>query len=372
MESVETLSKRLTAHTRQRVWAYVRVSSETQEDNQSLGMQAEAITKYCAEKGLEAPMFVEEVASAAKPLWVVTLPGAPPEERATQSSPRPRFMLLLNHLRMVKETLGSTSPVYLVVWRLDRLARVDYEQEFFISMFKRDGVKLHSVMPTEDHMLDGGHVKDPARAFTRLVLAGAAAYERAMIELRMGAGMAYKASQGGFTGGHPPFGYEAKNGELVINPYEAAMVRFIFHLRRRYGMSMGGISEHILAHKSKDDHNFYHRPKIGRILRTEQLYRGVYRDRFGATHVRPDLKILPDDEEKILDYDSQPQRTESLGLPGTSSLGPDHPAGSAGGDGGPRSLLGGEESPEGGLPADPQGDVQEGGDQAPGDGGASG
>lgn len=372
MESAEALSHRLTAHTRQRVWAYVRVSSESQEDNQSLGMQTDAIQKYCAEKGLEIPMFVEEVASAAKPMWVVTLPGAPPEERVTQSAPRPRFMLLLNHLRMVKETVGATTPVFLLVWRLDRLARVDYEQEFFISMFKRDGVKLHSVMPTEDHMLDGGHVKDPARAFTRLVLAGAAAYERAMIELRMGAGMAYKASQGGFTGGHPPFGYDAKGGELVINSYEASMVKFIFHLRHRYGLSLGGISDHILAHKSKDDHNYYHRQKIGRILRTEQLYRGVYRDRFGANHVRPDLKILPDDEEKILDYDSQPSCAESLGLPGTSGLGSDYSAGSASGSDGHRGLLGSKEPEAGGLLADPQGNIQTNGEQTSGDGGVAG
>ena len=306
MESIEALSRRLSLQTTCVVWGYVRVSSEGQEDNQSLGMQREAIEKYCVEKKLPAPQFIEEVASAAKPIWVVNLPGSPPEDTVGQSSPRPRFMLLLNHLKQVREAVGGKT--HLIVWRLDRLARVDYEQELFLTMFRQDSVVVHSVMPVEDHMLDGGHVKDPARAFTRTVLAAAAAYERSMIELRMNAGMAYKASQGGFTGGMTPFGYDTKNGELVINPFKAKMVCFIYHLRARYRMSSSGISRYLNAHKAKEDTTRYDHSKIGRILKdNEPLYRGLYTDRFGTPHTRPDLKILPDDPEALLDYGQQTQ-----------------------------------------------------------------
>lgn len=314
MESMEALSKRLALAQRSTVYGYVRVSTEGQEDNQSLAMQRDAIEKYCADKKLEPPQFVEEVASAAKPLWVVNLPGTPADDAQGQSAPRPRLLFLLTHLRAVRDTMGKNAKLHLIVWRLDRLARVDYEQELFITMFQRDGIMLHSVMPTEDHMLDGGHVRDPARAFTRTVLAAASAYERAMIELRMTSGMAYKAAQGGYTGGVPPFGYIAKNAELVIEPFEAQMVIFIFHLRKRYNMSMRQIETYLTKAKSPEDKTLYSRQKIKRMLDNEKLYRGHYTDRYGAVHFRPDLRILPDDPEALLDYQTQPQRAESIRL----------------------------------------------------------
>ena len=266
-------------------------------------------------------------------------------------------MLLLNHLKRVRETLGGAAKTHLIVWRLDRLARVDYEQELFLTMFRQDNVTLHSVMPTEEHMLDGGHVKDPARAFTRTVLAAASAYERAMIEMRMSAGMAYKASQGGFTGGVPPFGYISKNGELIVDPYEAQMVRFIYHLAMRYRMSVRAIGRYLQAHKHATDPNRYDHSKINRILRdNEAMYRGLYTDRFGTSHQRPDLKILPDDPEALLDYDTatQSKRPEGVGLSGEDRHGSAQGTGSQGGDHGHRSVVGGEASVPQRLLADPQ------------------
>ena len=351
-EAIELLSRRLALQTKHTVWGYVRVSTEGQEDNQSLGMQREAIRKYCSEKKLGDPQFIEEVASAAKPIWVVNLPGTPADQQLNQSSPRPRFMLLLNQLKRVKETLGGVSKTHLIVWRLDRLARVDYEQELFLTMFRQDRVQLHSVMPTEDHMLDGGHVKDPSRAFTRTVLAAASAYERAMIDLRMNAGMAYKASQGGFTGGMPPFGYTTNKTELIIDQYEANMVRFIYHLRARYRMSNKGIGRYIDAHKHRDDKRRYDHSKIGRILReNEPLYRGLYTDRFGTPHPRPDLKILPDDPEALLDYapQTESQRPESIGLSGETLNGPFDETGGPGGTGRLGGTFGGEVPSPSGL-----------------------
>lgn len=363
MESIGELSKRLEQQTRQPVWGYVRVSTEGQEDNQSLGMQREAIEKYCLEKNIGVPQFIEEVASAAKPIWVVNLPGTPVEEELGQSAPRPRFMLLINHLKKVRETLGSTIKPHLIVWKLDRLARVDYEQELFLVMFRQDGVTLHSVMPTEDHMLDGGHVKDPARAFTRTVLAAASAYERALIDMRMSAGMAYKASRGGFTGGVPPFGYVAKREELVIDPFEAQMVLFIHYLKARYKMSNKGISRYLDKHKNVNDQNKYDHGKIRRILLdNEPLYRGVYTDRFGTPHPRPDLKILPDDPEALLDYapdKAQSERSEGVGFPGAARNGSPEQAGSPGRNNGPGSLVGGKEPVGAGLPAGTPGSVSE-------------
>jgi DNA invertase Pin-like site-specific DNA recombinase len=370
-ETPERLVKRLESLRKQTVWGYVRVSSETQEDNQSLGMQKADIEKFCTDNKLDHPQFVQEVASAAKPLWVVQLPGAPKEEQVTASAPRPMLLTLLMHLKQVREHLGKSTPLHMIVWKLDRLARVDYEQELFITMFHRDGVRLHSVMPTEEHMLDGGHIKDPARAFTRTVLAAAAQYERAMIELRLSSGLTYKAAQGGYTGGVPPFGYCSKGQELVIVPHEAQMVKYIFHLRHRYQLSESAISRYIMKNKAADDPNHYDRYKIRRILHNKSLYQGIYKDRYGSVHPRPDLKILPDDPEALLDYEqAQPQRTESIGLSG-----PDHQATAerAGDDHRPDGSTRderGQIASETGLPADPQRDLPAAGSGEPHAGGS--
>jgi DNA invertase Pin-like site-specific DNA recombinase len=340
-ETPEHLIRRLELLPKQTVWGYVRVSSDSQEDNQSLGMQKQDIEKYCKDHSIDPPQFVEEVASAAKPMWVVNLPGAPAEDKALNSSPRPLLLTLITHLKKMRESLGKQVPLHLVLWKLDRLARVDYEQELFFTMFQKDAIQLHSVMPTEDHMLDGGHVRDPARAFTRTVMAAVASYERSMIELRMGSGMAYKAAQGGFTGGVQPFGYVIKNADLVIDPHEAQIVRYVYYLKHRYEMSNVSISRWMMKNKDPKDDNYYDRYKIDRIIRNKQLYLGVYKDRYGSLHPRPDLKILPDNPEALLDYvefaATQSQRAEGQRLSDADHqatperTGDDHrPGGSAG------------------------------------------
>jgi DNA invertase Pin-like site-specific DNA recombinase len=361
METPEQLVQRLGASETQAVWGYVRVSSDSQEDNQSLGMQTEAIMKYCVEKQFAVPQFVEEVASAAKPLWVVNLPGAPPEERVNNTSPRPKLLMLIMHLKQLREKLGKNAPIHLIIWKLDRLARVDYEQELFFSMFSRDNISLHSVMPTEDHMLDGGHVRDPARAFTRTVMAAVASYERSMIEMRLNSGMAYKAAQGGFTGGVQPFGYALKNQDLVIDPHEASMIRYVFFLKSRYNLPITTISRWITKNKDPRDETLYDRFKITRILKSKQLYQGFYRDRFGAVHRRPDLRILPDNLEALIDYASppapEPQCPEGQRVPDPHHETTPERAGDDHRDGGSRSDAGSQEPEQAGLPPDPQGDL---------------
>lgn len=359
-ETPEHLIRRLESLRNQTVWGYVRVSSDGQEDNQSLGMQKEAITKYCIEKKLDPPQFVEEVASAAKPLWVVNLPGAPAEEKASNSSPRPALLMLIMHLKQARESLGKQTPLHLIIWKLDRLARVDYEQELFFSMFQRDSVSLHSVMPTEDHMLDGGHVRDPARAFTRTVMAAVASYERSMIEMRMSTGLAYKAALGGFTGGVPPFGYTIKNKELVIEPHEAHMVRYVFYVKYRYKVSNNALSQYITRNKDPKDTIQYDRFKIDRIIRSKQLYMGVYKDRYGALHPRPDLRILPNNPEDLLDYGipaSEPQRPEGQRVSDPHHETTPERAGDDHRHDGPAGDDRSQEPGQAGLPADPQGDV---------------
>lgn len=290
-ETLNDLARRLDKNKR-RVWGYIRVSSQKQADNESIPAQENAIREYCKSKGLEEPEFVVEVASAAKPIFMVNLPGTPKDESSLESSPRPKLLLLLGFL-------GETPASHLIIWKLDRLARIDYEQELFLDMLRRNKVGVHSVQAGEAHMLDGGFVNDPARVFSRQVLAAAAQYERALIDMRMRTGITYKAARGGFTGGIPPYGYTSQKKELVIIPKRAKVVRFVFWLHRRYRLGPVAIAEHL--NNAKTAGEYFPRQKIGRILSNEDLYKGIYKDCFGEKHIRPDLRILPENEEELDD-----------------------------------------------------------------------
>lgn len=65
----------------------------------------------------------------------------------------------------------------------------------------------------------------------RQILGAVAEYERAMIRLRLTAGMARKKAEGGYTGGQVPYGWVAVDGELREDPAEQDVRRLIFMAR---------------------------------------------------------------------------------------------------------------------------------------------
>jgi DNA invertase Pin-like site-specific DNA recombinase len=121
-----------------------------------------------------------------------------------------------------------------------------------------------------------------------------------MLEMRMRTGLTYKAARGGYTGGPPPYGYRVERKELLVDPAEAKVVRYVFWMFKSYGMTQLAITAHLNENKERDVDPF-NRQKVARILHAEALYKGVYKDCYGSTHRRPDLKILPDNEEELSD-----------------------------------------------------------------------
>lgn len=102
----------------------------------------------------------------------------------------------------------------LVVYRIDRLARDLILQEWLRSEVVRMGCELRSVSPTEDQYLREDP-DDPTGQLVRRILGAVAEYERAMIRLRMRAGLERKRAGGGYVGGRPPYGWAAHRGALV-------------------------------------------------------------------------------------------------------------------------------------------------------------
>jgi DNA invertase Pin-like site-specific DNA recombinase len=276
------------------VWGYIRVSTEKQEDGQTYDVQRAGIEAYCKENKLGAPKFVHEAASAKNPAIPIAMPtsltapaGARPDlANSAQISPRPLLLMLVGHLF---DTPGS----HLIVWKLDRLARISYEQELIINLLRRKQVQIHSTMVGEQEVLRGVDDSDPARVLFRNVLGAVAQYERRMIEIRMKTGLRMKASKGAWAGGAIPFGYTVKSGDLVISPADVETVLRVFFLRDRCGETYERIAE-ILAKRFAT--KGWHKVRVSRILHNRQLYQGIYVDPFNVAHDRPDLRILPTED----------------------------------------------------------------------------
>lgn len=259
-------------------WGYVRVSTSKQEDEGvSLDAQRLGIANYCDIHGLGKPLIVQEVASAGKPMLAIHLPGTDAKIEP-EVCPRPLFSMLIS-------LLLRRPGAHLAVWKLDRMSRVASESELFCEMFRRAGVTLHSTQAGES-----GSTVDPIATFTRQVLAAAAQYERQLTILRSMAGTRHKADQGGWLGGTPPYGYTARDSELVVAPGEADAVLFIFKMRDRLMYSYGDIAKAMEARTGER----WSRTRVGRVLKARDFYLGFYTDPLTKTrHQRPDLRILP-------------------------------------------------------------------------------
>ncbi len=128
----------------------------------------------------------------------------------------------------------------LVVYRLDRLARDLIVQEQLLAEVWRSGGQVFSTSDAEAAFL-ANDASDPSRRLIRQVLGAVSEYERSMISLRLQSGRAHKHLQGGFAYGSPPYGFRAKNKELVIDPHEQSVVRRIAELSDR-GFSLRSIA----------------------------------------------------------------------------------------------------------------------------------
>jgi site-specific DNA recombinase len=279
-------------------WAYVRVSDDSHEDNESPDVQRDAILAYCADKKMPTPRFIYEKASAAKPLFTVRLPGQKPDE-VPAASPRPLLSTLISQLCEKKQS-------NLIIWKLDRLSRVAAEQDMLFSFFERHGITLGVAYASESYLADSGASQDPVRVLMRQVLGSFAQYERHLIQMRMKMGTQAKYARGGWIGGGKPYGYRIQNNDLVVDGAQAEVVRLLFGLLDVHKMTLDGIVRYLNDH----GHKGWYRMKVKRITDHRQLYRGVMVDPTGVEHPRLDLQILKDPLVTVAPDDVAPFASE--------------------------------------------------------------
>ena len=208
-----------------RVFVYVRVSTQEQaREGYSIGEQIDRLKKYCEAHG-----------------WIIVKIYTDAGYSGGDTD-RPALQDMLKDVRAGK---GDS----VLVYKLDRLSRS-----------QKDTLEL-----IEDHFI-GNNVDfvsmnenfDTATPFGRAmigILAVFAQLEREQIKERMSMGMEARIKEGKWRGGGmKPRGYEYINGELVINEFDAMLIREMFEMYNN-GVSVNKIVEHLKAkgfeHKDK-------------------------------------------------------------------------------------------------------------------------
>ena len=178
-----------------------------------------------------------------------------------------------------------------VIYKLDRLSRKQRDTMALIEeVFLKNQVALVSLNETLDTSTPWG------RAMIG-ILSSFNQMESETIQVRTSAGREAKANEGGYAGGKPPIGYKADNGNLIVVPEEAEIVRLVFKMRRVEGKTLIGIADELnkRGYRTKKGLEFKH-SAVQTILNNEETYRGTYRYGKGGKTEGQHEAILGEDE----------------------------------------------------------------------------
>jgi len=207
-----------------KVTAYLRVSTDKQaEHGQGLPVQRAAIKAWAADHGHKIIAWhVDEGISGSNGLDTrEALPGALADVRFDRAD------------AVVVKCLDRLARDLIVQEQLIREIRVDCKADLFTTSAAEAG-----------YLADDP--ADPSRKLIRQILGAVNEYEKSMIVLRMKAGRAMKARQGGYAYGAPAFGQRAEGKQLVEDPAEAEIAARIAALRTE-GRSLREIAAELNA-----------------------------------------------------------------------------------------------------------------------------
>jgi DNA invertase Pin-like site-specific DNA recombinase len=228
------------------VIAYCRVSTDNQKEEGTVELQENAIKEYCKLKGLNLiRLFKDEGISGGL-------------------ENRPALSELFSFLEKEKNIKA------VVIWKLDRLARDLYIQEYSIKRLEALNVKLIS---TKEPDLDSS---DPMRKAFRQFMGIVSELEKAFITMRLSGGRINKARKGGYAGGGVALGYLSKDKELNKTDLEVETVKRIFNLKKHKRFSINQIARTLNSEcaKTKKGGKWY-ASTVSYILKNP-IYKGQY------------------------------------------------------------------------------------------------
>lgn len=229
------------------VIGYIRVSTDGQcgEDKFGMEVQREQIEVYCNKNDMNiVKWYTDEGESGAKQ--------------------RPGFD------EIVYGEVDNPPYEAVVVAKSDRVARDINIYYYYKMLLNKKDIKLISIAEDFGQF---GVFANMLEAFTLCV----AEMERDNITKRTSGGRKIKAAKGGYSGGRAPMGYRIQNKQMVINPEEAEVVRFIFN-RKFEGQTMlstvSALNEK--GYKTRNGKPFVI-STVQSIWNNERTYRGEYK-----------------------------------------------------------------------------------------------
>jgi DNA invertase Pin-like site-specific DNA recombinase len=230
------------------VWAYLRISTDGQEQGTGLDVQRQHIAAYAAAQGISVDRYVQDVESGAK------------EERAG--------------LAELRDAVAAGRVGRVLVYRLDRLAR-----DVLLAETLHRELSVRCTVTSVSEAFGEGFTGN----LMRQIIQAFAEYERAVIATRLKGGRREKARRNGtFSGGHGVMGYRPVGskvspggGELRIVEAEAEAVRIAFELRGE-GLTLQAIAADLNARGFRTVQGADFGPvQVSRILSREAFYRGA-------------------------------------------------------------------------------------------------
>lgn len=225
---------------------YCRVSTKEQGDKFGIDAQKQAIEEYANQNGYK---IVD---------WVFDNVSGVIEDRDGWN-------------RIIVDPKVQKPPYdAVIVFKSDRVAR-DLKLYFYFEwLLLKKGVELVSV---NDGFPD---VPNEYKGIIKSFILFSAEQERHNITLRTSGGRTIKAKTGGYAGGKAPFGYKVVEGELIIDVYEAEVVKLIFNLRNQ-GKSYNTISKELNKRELfTRSGGLWGQHQVWLIIQNEKTYRGFY------------------------------------------------------------------------------------------------
>lgn len=196
-------TKKAIGYTRRAI-GYTRVSTEEQaRDGVSLAAQADLLSRYCAERGLELVEVIEDAAVS----------GAVPIAKRRGGA-------------RVVDALETHRVDALVAAKLDRLFRSSIDCAVMSDRWRSLGVELHIL----DVHVD---TTDPRGEFFLTIMSAVAQLERKLIGERVKAVLMYKRANGEVTGGKTRYGERvaADGVHIEADPDECEVIEQILAMR---------------------------------------------------------------------------------------------------------------------------------------------
>ena len=180
-----------------KIIGYTRVSTDSQaEKGHSLAAQREKIESYCRLYEYELVAVIDDPGASAKTL---DRPG----------------------LECALKTMRDNNADGLIVAKLDRLTRSVRDLNVMIeTVFDRERYELISVAENLD-------TKNAAGRLVLNILGSVSQWEREAIGERTSAAMQQMRTEGRYTGGRIPYGYDLENGYLVPNSHEQKCLKIV-------------------------------------------------------------------------------------------------------------------------------------------------